>query len=71
MEQVGDTPSPRLYGLADKVEKMTTIERAAVLDAIDRLPGDSEEQFGNPNDWQLIGVYLVEQPLTVDDVVRH
>jgi len=67
----GESPSRPHYALLDKIEKMSPIERAAVVDAIDRLPADSEETFGNPGDWQLIGVHLVEEPLTVEAVVSE
>jgi hypothetical protein len=71
VQRRGKVPSLREYALLDKIERMSSMERAAIVDAIDRLPGDSEETFGNPGDWQLIGVHLVEQPLTVEAVVSE
>ena len=70
LEQCGETPSPRLYALLDKVESLTPLERAAVLDTIDRLPFESEEQFGDRGDWELIGVHLMEPPLVVEDIIQ-
>jgi hypothetical protein len=43
-----------------KVEEMTPLERAALLDAIDRLPAESEEEFWDPGNWALIGIRLAE-----------
>ena len=71
LEQCGETPSPRLYALLDKVESLNPLERAAVLDAIDRLPFESEEQFGDRGDWELIGVHLMEPPLVVEDIIQQ
>lgn len=46
--------------VARKVEQMTALERAALLDALDRLPSQSEEEVPDPGNWALIGVRLAE-----------
>jgi hypothetical protein len=45
-----------------KVEAMTPLERAALMDAVDRLPAQTEEEVYDPGNWALIGVRLAENP---------
>lgn len=68
-ERQGKPARTLVYQVADKVEKMTPLERAALLDAIDRLPSESEEEVGHIANWQLIGMPLSDDPLIVEDVV--
>ncbi len=53
------------YQVADKVERMTPLQRAALLDALDRLPIQAEEEIYDPGNWALIGISLLGDPLTV------
>jgi hypothetical protein len=57
------------YQVADKIEQMTPLQRAALLDALDRLPIQAEEEIYDPGNWALIGISLLDDPLTVDQVV--
>lgn len=50
------------HRVTSKVEAMTSLERAALLDALDRLPMETEEQVHDPGNWALIGVHLAEEP---------
>jgi len=59
------------YRLAEKVEAMTPLQRAAVVDAIDRLPFEEEEEAGDAGNWALIGIHLAEDPVGVEDVLRQ
>jgi hypothetical protein len=68
-ERQGKPARALAYRVADKVEKMTPLERAALLDAIDRLPSETEEEVGQIGHWQLIGMPLADDPLVVEDVV--
>lgn len=67
-ERSGTPASEIEYRVADKVEKMSPIERAALVDAIDRLPSQTEEEVGDVGHWYLIGVPLTEDVLTVNDI---
>lgn len=50
-----------------KVAAMSSLERAALMDAVDRLPAQQEEEIGNPDDWSLIGVRLIAEPADTPD----
>lgn len=54
---------------------MSSLERAALMDAIDRLPAQQEEEIGNPDDWALIGVRLIAEdadtPNKTGDAIRQ
>lgn len=58
-----------------KIETMSALERAALMDAIDRLPAQDEEEVGSPDDWALIGVRLiaeaVDTPQQSDEALRQ
>jgi len=47
------------HSVLAKVTSMTPVERAALLDAVNRLPSSSEEQCGGPEDWSFVGVRLL------------
>jgi hypothetical protein len=57
------------YRMADSVESMSPLQRAALVDALHRLPTESEDEIYDPGNWALIGVPLSDEPLTADDVV--
>jgi hypothetical protein len=61
-ERNGREPSPIAVTVVAKVEAMTSLERAALVDAVDRLPAQSEEEIYDPGNWALIGVRLAEDP---------
>lgn len=69
-EREGRPAGELAYRVADKVESMTPLQRAALLDALDRLPAESEEEIYDPGNWALIGIPLAEDPLTAEDVVN-
>jgi hypothetical protein len=48
---------------------MAPLERAALVDALDRLPIQAEEEIYDPGNWALIGLGLLDDQLTADDVV--
>jgi hypothetical protein len=63
-----DRPASKLvYRVADKVEAMSALERAALMDAIDRLPGETEEEIGDLGNWSLIGFPLADDPVDVGE----
>ena len=65
-------PAPSIaYQVADKVERLTPLQRAAVVDALDRLPSESEENIRDLNNWMLIGFPLIDDPLTADELVSE
>jgi hypothetical protein len=65
-----DHPASKLaYRIADKVEAMSVLERAALMDAIDRLPAEAEEEVGVLGNWSFIGIPLADDPVDVDDVL--
>jgi hypothetical protein len=68
-ESRGQPADKVAYRIADKVEAMTSLQRAALVDALDRLPIQAEEEIYDPGNWALIGVPLVDEPLTVEDIV--
>jgi hypothetical protein len=43
-----------------KIHDMMPLERAALMDALDRLPSESEEQVGDPGNWAFIGIRLAD-----------
>jgi hypothetical protein len=55
-------PSSVAVTVVAKVEAMTPLERAALMDAVDRLPAQTEEEVYDPGNWALIGVRLAENP---------
>lgn len=50
-----------------KVAAMTQLEKAALMDAVDRLPSEQEEEVGDPGHWALIGVRLADEPVAVTE----
>lgn len=68
-ERQGRHAGDLAYQVADKVEKLSLLERAALVDALDRLPATTEEEIYDPGNWSLIGIPLAEDPLTPADVV--
>ncbi len=70
VERQGRPADELAYQVADKVEKMTPLQRAALVDALDRLPAESEEEIYDPGNWALIGIPLADDPLTPADVVK-
>jgi hypothetical protein len=68
-ERRGRPAGELAYRVADKVEQMTPVQRAALLDAVDRLPAEGEEDIGDPGNWDLINFPLDPEPLTVERVV--
>jgi hypothetical protein len=71
VERQGRPASDLAYQVSDKVEKMTPLQRAAVVDALDRLPAESEEEIYDPGNWSLIGMPLADDPLTAADVIKR
>jgi hypothetical protein len=63
-ERQGRSAADAAYLVASKVESMTPLERAALMDAVDRLPAQTEEEVGDPGNWALIGVRLAEDRAT-------
>lgn len=61
-ERNGREPSPVALSVLTKIESMTPLERAALMDAIDRLPAQDEEEVYDPGNWALIGVRLAQNP---------
>ncbi|MEX1357429.1 MAG: hypothetical protein WD981_02285 [Gaiellaceae bacterium] len=53
-------PSSIAVKVVAKIEAMTPLERAALMDAVDRLPAQAEEEVSDPGNWALIGVRLAE-----------
>jgi hypothetical protein len=45
-----------------KVERMTPLEQAALLDALYMLPSHDEEQQYDPAHWAMIGIRLADDP---------
>jgi len=67
-----DKPAPPVaYRVLDKIEQMTPLERAALVDALHRLPAEHEEEIYDPGNWALIGLPLADDPLTAEDVVTR
>ncbi len=67
-----DNPADAIaYQVAEKIDRMTPLQRAALLDALDRLPIQAEEEIYNAGNWALIGISLQDDPLTVNDVVSR
>jgi hypothetical protein len=64
-ERHGREPSEIALRVKRKVDSMTSLERAALLDAIDRLPAETEEEVGDPGHWAFIGVRLADEPAPV------
>jgi hypothetical protein len=56
----GGEPSKIAQGVLSKVEAMSSLERAALLDALNMLPPHTEEQKYDPANWALIGIRLAE-----------
>lgn len=61
-ERNGREPSAVAVAVVAKTEAMTPLERAALMDAVDRLPAQTEEEVYDPGNWALIGVRLAENP---------
>lgn len=67
-ERSGRELSDLAVRVKQKVDAMTSLERAALLDAIDRLPAENEEEIGDPGQWAFIGVRLAEEPAATSTV---
>ena len=70
-ERQGRPATDLAYQVADKIEGMTPLQRAALVDALDRLPTESEEAISDVNNWALIGIRLADDPLTTKDVLSE
>jgi hypothetical protein len=60
VEARGRKPEPLALEMRRKVLEMTRVQRAALIDALDRLPIESEEDAHSLNNWTFIGVHLDE-----------
>lgn len=63
-ELSGREPSELALVVQAKVEAMTPLERAALLDAIGRLPFTYEEELYDAGNWALIGIHLADDEPT-------
>lgn len=66
-ERYGKQPADIALRVRRKVDAMSPLERAALLDAIDRLPAENEEDIGDPGHWAFIGVRVADEPAAVTE----
>jgi hypothetical protein len=62
-EALRGEPSAIAQRVLSKIEGMTALERAALIDAVDRLPARNEEEIYDAGNWALIGVRLAEDEI--------
>jgi hypothetical protein len=66
-ERHGKQPTDIALRVQRKIDAMAPLERAALLDAIDRLPAENEEEIGDPGHWAFIGVRLADEPVAISE----